>query len=227
LLPFIKAEVEEALAAMGAQPFGQVPAMVEIKLFRQAGQTPLEMRQVDRGQALGIDPRPDNMRMPAAFLLMNDDRTRLAVEAEGLFRPIRCPFEILFACHRALRRAQAQRKQILFALCGLGDGFRLPQRTMQVFGNEAFELQHRDMIIVAIIEQVGGQLLCACALRTLQDHGANLFGCAAARAKLWDVDSGVRWWSSTFRPSARISSRRIARTSSQARVSSAVVAASQ
>ena len=57
--------------------------------------------------------------------------------------------------------------------------------------HDALKLQHRDVIVVAVIEQMRCKLFGTRSLRAFEDHGVNLFGRVAARAKLCDVVSGL------------------------------------
>lgn len=85
LFPFGSREVQRIALFAVSQPARHGPAMFTVQLAGDVLQLALEVRQVDYFHALGIDPRPDDMRMAAAFFLMKDDGTRLALQAQFLF----------------------------------------------------------------------------------------------------------------------------------------------
>jgi hypothetical protein len=62
----------------------------------------------------------------------------------------------------------------LAALGASGDGAGLGQRAGQILGHEAAQLMHGDMVVVAGVEQVGGEIGRAAPLIAVQDQGGRL-----------------------------------------------------
>lgn len=112
------------------------------------------------------------MDMAAAFLFMDDDGAGLSVQTELRFGLVRRLHHVLKADLRFLRWIQAQGKQELLAPGRFGDGVRFRERTLQVTGHEAAQFLHGDVLIVAVIEKVRGELTGSATLRTDEDHAS-------------------------------------------------------
>jgi len=77
LLRFLKSEVARVGLAAVHQSVRHLPAVLEIELLRDIAELEFEVGEVLRRHRLRIDPAPDGVGVPAAFLLMKDDDTRL------------------------------------------------------------------------------------------------------------------------------------------------------
>ncbi len=102
---------------------------------------------------------------------MQNDRARLSAQPQPFFGQFdRCQ-KISFPRITVLRRVQAQRKQKLIAACSFGDGMRLAKR----FRQSPARVKPRSSRTVTWSLSCGsanaGQLICAAALGSLQDHG--------------------------------------------------------
>jgi hypothetical protein len=130
------------------------------------------MGKLRRPPALG-DPGPDGMTMPPPFLLMKNQRARLAFQFGKLrLDQIRRPLEFLDGGVVAFRRIQAHGKKRLLATGACGGGFNLAERARKVIREKPPDLVQFDMIVVAGVHQVDGKRLPSPALIALDNHGS-------------------------------------------------------
>jgi len=201
LLPFRKSEVAW-IARLGIHETGRhAPAVLQVNILGKITQLELEKGNIDGRHGFGADTRPDHMRMPPTFLLVKDNRARLAGETQLLFGCVDGGLEGLHRDRFQLRRIEAEREQKLPALRGAADRPRLHHGVTQVIGCEAAQLVQLHVLVLSL-EKVARQVSCATARIAVQDH---------------DGSAPERW------PSAVIRSARMAWILMQARRSSASV----
>src|SRR4051812_48788950 len=93
---------------------------------------------------------------------------------------------------------------------------------MQIVGDKAAQLVDRHMLIVAVIEEVGGELIAPGPLRCLEDHLPSS-GVDAAENARRGVEVGACGGLWGFSPSAVTSINRMARMSAQPAASMAAI----
>ena len=171
LLPFGEREVERIALAHLFDAARHLPALFEIEFARNPHQLRFEERELFRGHGVGVDARPHAVGMPAAFLFMEDERARLAFEAEAFFDAVDGFAESIDGDVCLRRWRQAQREEILAAARAFGGRFRFPERALEVVGGEPAQFVQIDMFVVVGAHQVDGQALAAAALGGFEDHG--------------------------------------------------------
>ena len=130
-------------------------------------------RLVDGLAVLGVDARPDDMAVLAPVLDMEDDRPRLAREAElalgavdivAVLRPGQLP----------LRRIGIDREAVeIIAAAGhrMGADFPFSEGAVEIGGDGAAHFGDFDVLVVVGVLQMGGEVLPLSALAGLGDHG--------------------------------------------------------
>src|SRR5665213_2176385 len=133
---------------------------------------PIVVAVADGAHARQIDPRPDDMNVLAAELVMHDDDARVAVEAEFAFEHVD-RFAALFV-GQPVRRFGADGGVIerLLAVGAGGVGAHLDERAAQILRDGASRLDEAHALVLLGIAEVRRQLLRRCAGFSLDDHGA-------------------------------------------------------
>ena len=104
------------------------------------------------------------MRMSAAFLLMEDDDTRLAFEAKFGFDALQRLLERFDGHVLARRRAEAKREHKLLTARSLAYGIGFLERALYVTGNESANFVYFNVLVVLAVEQVFRKLAAAATL---------------------------------------------------------------
>ncbi|WP_299955744.1 hypothetical protein [uncultured Roseobacter sp.] len=128
--------------------------MTAVELACEAAKLAFVVRKVDGFELLPINPRPDRMRVPPPVLLMEDNRARLASETKTVLGLSNGLFKIFNRNFRILRRVKRQREQIFIAACGIRDRLSFGKRAVKIVCNKPINAMHRDMIIVARVQQM-------------------------------------------------------------------------
>ncbi|MBK5950850.1 hypothetical protein CCR93_15425 [Rhodobium orientis] len=109
------------------------------------------------------------MAMTTPFLLMKDNRPRLAIEAKFVFDPRDCRFEIRRPDDRRGRRIEGKRKEILLAPCATTDRVGFVQGAAQILCEETAKFVNLNMVIF-LLQEMQGELRPAAALIADEDH---------------------------------------------------------
>jgi len=171
LLRLFTGEDQRITLAPVAQALRHFPATGPEQHSGYISQTGLVVWQVDRPHVFGVDPRPDDMRVPPTVLFVEDDNARLDFKAELALNLFGGLLEIPSSGGLTARRVEASREQVVLAVRSLGNGIGLAERGQQIIADEAAHLVQLDMIVIPHREQVTGKLRAAAAFCGLEDHG--------------------------------------------------------
>ena len=84
--------------------------MLDIEFTENIAKLQIEVRQIDGLHLLGIDPRPDDMRMPPAIFFVKNDGAGLIFKAKLPFYLCNGGFEGIGWNVLVARRIQAERE---------------------------------------------------------------------------------------------------------------------
>jgi hypothetical protein len=129
-----------------------------------------------RSERHGLDvrPRPDDMDVLPAVLLVHDDRARLSLEAEFLLQHVGRLPPLLGRHGVAGVRIDVRVVEALAPFGGFGQGLPVAEGLVQV-GGRIVQLQHADDLVGVHPLKVYGQLFRRCAGAAFDDHaGMNL-----------------------------------------------------
>ena len=165
-------------------------------------------RKLNRFHVFHINSAPHSVRMAtnltvSSFLLVKDNGTRLARQAEGFFGAGDSIFKILRRNIGIFWRVEGQGKQVLPAFCPPADGLTFLKCRQQIIGRKAAYVMN-DNTLILIFHEMTRQISRTAPLIANKNHGTR----------------------SVLRPSAITNSARMAATSVHAILIASAVAAS-
>lgn len=95
--------------------------------------------------------------MPAPIFLVYDQRAGLSFQPQSLLGAVGSVPQVIYTGLRVLWRTETERKDGLRAVRALGYRVRLSHRAAQIRSRETAHVLNRDVVVIAIVEQVVGQ----------------------------------------------------------------------
>ena len=133
------------------------------------------MVNVDGLGGIGIDARPDGVAVLPAVLGVEHDGARLPYQIQAAFCS-RDEIEVLFAGEVVFGQVRVDGQGIEKFAAFRRLRLRVPfvKGAVEVLRHSAAQVQHFDMVVVELVEQMCGELTAAAPLIALRDHTRNI-----------------------------------------------------